>query len=49
MVLEALSKYLLAYDFGGVSINEGRKIRVQSYCRTTWKAATDFRFSIAPR
>jgi len=46
IVLEALSKYVLAYDYGDVSIQNGRKIHVQSYSRSAFKAAKDFQLAV---
>jgi hypothetical protein len=43
MVLEALLKYTLAYDLGGVDIQQGRRVRVLRYAFSADKAPQDFR------
>jgi hypothetical protein len=35
MILEALTKYLLAYDAGGTNITSGRKLHIKQYPRET--------------
>jgi len=46
IVLEALTKYLMAYDLGDVNILEGRRVRVHSYTRDASKAKHRFLFDI---
>ncbi|EKE02372.1 MAG: hypothetical protein ACD_20C00395G0002 [uncultured bacterium] len=47
MALEALAKYSLAYDKGGVSISAGRRINIEEYARDTEKAEKEFKFNIS--
>lgn len=42
IVLEALAKYLMAYDLGQVSISEGRRIHVEGYAASADDAEPDF-------
>ena len=46
MVLEAMGKYAMAYDKGGVSIVDGRKIKINQYSRSSENASQDFDFQI---
>lgn len=46
IILEALAKYMMAYEFGGVDILTGRRIRVEQYARNTSRATKDFLIQI---
>lgn len=46
IVLEALAKYLMAYDLGLVSIAEGRRIVIDRYAGSADEAARDFTFTV---
>jgi hypothetical protein len=48
MVLEALAKYLLAYEEGDVTITAGRRIRPLSYAASRQRAAADLHLTVAP-
>ncbi len=45
MVLEAFSKYLLAYEYGGVTIKKGRRIHIMKYPENM-KSGVDFKIQI---
>jgi hypothetical protein len=44
--LEALTKYVLAYDEGGVNIQDGRRIHIEQYAKDSNSAEQDFRFHV---
>jgi hypothetical protein len=46
MVLEAFTKYLLAYDKGGVSIMEGRRLHIMQYPSSMEKDDMDARLTV---
>jgi hypothetical protein len=48
IVLESLSKYLMAYDFDNTTLLEGRRIRMTSYTRDIDRADSGFNFTVTP-
>ena len=46
MSLEALAKYAMAYDKGGVDIMNGRRINIEQYTNDIKKDSNKFKFNI---